>query len=63
METKDMKNHGRYMILLSGTQKHYGQSYIARNVYEHNGKYYIRFHGNLIEVRHTQQGYATVDEY
>ena len=55
-----MKSCGRYSIYLTGSQ-----SYTQRVVYEaENGKFYIKWYGNVIEVyRGVCGGYATVEKY
>lgn len=58
METKDMIRHGKYSVYLKGSH-----TSIERVIYEHEGKFYIKFHGELIEVRHLMQDFATVEEY
>lgn len=58
METKDMIRHGKYSVYLKGSH-----TSIERVIYEHEGKFYIKFYGELIEVRHLMQDFATVEEY
>lgn len=55
-----MKSHGRYSIYLTGSHKH-----IERTVYEdENGKCYIKWYGDMIEVYRGQSGaYVTVEKY
>lgn len=55
---KNMKNYGEDRIYLCGSRRT-----ICRNVYELNGKYYIRFSGQLVEVRKAYGYYRTVDAY
>lgn len=54
-----MKNHGKYSIYLTGSKKR-----IERTVYEDEyGKCYVKWYGNMIEVKRSGFGYSTVDKY
>ena len=56
----DMKSHGRYRVYLRGSRKH-----IERTIYEdENGKCFVKWYGNLIEVKRGNGGtYGTVEMY
>ena len=54
-----MINHGQYKIYLKGTR-----SSVYRNVYTmQDGKDYVKYYGDWIEVVHSASYYVTVDEY
>ena len=54
-----MKNHGRYRIYMTGSK-----CYIDRSVYEDkDGKCYIKWYGQMVEVKHSTCGYVTVESY
>ena len=53
-----MKNMGKYSIYLTGSRKT-----IQRSVYEENGKYFIKFYGQYIEVVRNWSDYCTVEKY
>lgn len=46
-------------IFMTGSHTH-----VTRNIYEQNGKFYIVWYGEYIEVEHTKFGtWQTVEEY
>ncbi len=54
-----MKSHGKNRVYLTGSQKS-----VERTIYEDdNGRYYVKWYGNMIEVRRSGYGYATVEKY
>lgn len=55
---KDAVSHGQYRIWLSGSRE-----YIRRTVYERDGKFYILFYDQEIEVKRRSTDYATVEAY
>ena len=56
---KDCKNHGQYPIWLWGSRKT-----ITRSVYEaQDGRCYIVWYGQMIEVKHGWIGYTTIEAY
>ena len=55
---KRAKNIGKYPIWLKGSR-----ITIHRNVYELDGKCYVKWCGIFIEVVHGVSGYATVKMY
>lgn len=57
-ERKNMINHGQYAVWLK-----YSRQYIKRSVYEHEGKNYIVYGGQLVEVRHGRMEYITVENF
>ena len=56
-----MKNHGQHEIYLTGSKRR-----IKRSVYEKDGKFFIKWYGEYIEVERSGYGgtfYKTVESY
>lgn len=53
-----MRNLGQYRVWLKGSRKN-----IWRCVYEQDGKHYIKWCGQMIEVIRGLNDYVTVEEY
>lgn len=53
-----MKNLGQYKIWLTGSEK-----FVQRSVYEKDGKHYIKWYGQMIEVVRGTYDYTTVEAY
>jgi len=51
-------NNGSYSIWLTGSRKT-----VRRCVWERNGKTYIKWYGDMVEVKRGAHSYYTVEEY